>query len=270
MSQTRWLKYAGVGYLVALLQWALLIFLPEPHVPGVLLTQSLMASPVLYSFLYLLVMGALWTMVAASYELFDLRLTGGRLAKTSVFTLGTGLLWLLYLVEPLPHQAALSLSLELLKGVLLFLTLRALLAAFVATKRYQHQRQPFIYGRALLVFTGAVFVFRVIAYLALDIYQFPSPFNAFNFLWALLLGLAYGIVFCLLQRFTRRQDKKGKFLQFTLLYTAPLIMLYHVQLGLRFEWAWWDLLCRGGLDLVAVGVATFLTLQWQIDEFVDA
>ncbi|MCW0996275.1 hypothetical protein OJ922_10920, partial [Streptococcus anginosus] len=84
-----------------------------------------------------------------------------------------------------------------------------------------------IYNRALLVYTLSMVIFRFFAYRGLDIYSLGDDNLTISLVWSAMLGLTMGGVFCVLQRYLRRQDKKGKNYQFTWGFFAPAVLAYH-------------------------------------------
>lgn len=269
MKFRRYQKQVGLGFILAFLEWALLVFLPQPAVQGVMLKQPLMQQPLLYSACFLLVMTLLWSLVLRAYDDFDLRLTGSRRDKASTYTVVCSFIWLLYLMEPLPHQTQLILVVSLLKCLLIFMLLRLLIQKFLASDRYPYKRKAFIYGRALFAFSFCYTCGRLLQYLGLNTYSLETPSNIFAIFWAMVAGLGWGLVFCYLQRYAKKQDKIGKVFIFTFAYALPLLVTYHAQLYFHYDWPLSDLWLRVMIDTLALGLAAYWTVQWQLWDFMD-
>ncbi|KAA9293141.1 hypothetical protein QP168_06630 [Aerococcus urinae] len=261
----RWLRIALIGIVMSALQLVFDLFLPNPSFQGILPPSPLLESGN-YPILAFLVGWLVFTLMTAGYELIDLRLPGTKRYKTWVYLACELVVFILYLCEPLPHRLPVDYFLNSLKAVLVFMVQGALIEKLLATKRQHYQRKPFIYNRALLVYTLSMVIFRFFAYRGLDIYSLGDDNLTISLGWAAMLGLTMGGVFCVLQRYLRRQDKKGKNYQFTWGFFAPAVLAYHAFFALRYEIALVDVVSRAGVDIMAVFLATWIVLHWQIDE----
>ncbi|MDK6233946.1 hypothetical protein ACX3VT_02230 [Aerococcus sanguinicola] len=259
----------GIGGLMALVALLLELLFPDSALALIFGRPAPFATGWPYWLYFVLIMGLAFTLMTKAYDLIDLRLPGNAFYKTVVYVACELLLWLLYTAEPLPHLDLASLTINLLKGFIIFLVQYQLIRRYLATERYHYQRKAFLYWRGIAVFTASFAVFRTLGNLAFDLYQLPRNLMAFSILWASLMGFALGLVFCFLQRYLSKQDKKGKTFQFSFNFFSPLVISYHLFLVLSYDLDAVGILIRIGLDILAVLVASWIVSQWQIDEFID-
>ena len=265
----RWIKIVGIGLVMSLLHLFLFRMFKSPSVQGYLLPSRWIQTGSYDKVAF----GIGWigfTGMTAGYEWLDLRMPWKKTGKTVAYVACEWMLWCLYACEPLPHRLPIDSLLEVLKALLLFITQGVGIVLLLAREGKDYQRKPFIYGRAIVVYMEALAIFRLFAYRGLGIYGLDLGMTYLSLMWAVLLGAGVGLVFCLLHRYFKHQDKWKKTLVMTWGIFAPVVATFHSLFALIFQLAWIDILGRIGLDILAVWLATWIIVQWQVDQWIGA
>ncbi|MDO4670984.1 MAG: hypothetical protein Q4A67_05870 [Aerococcus sp.] len=266
MGRKRLLRYLLIGLITSGLMVILFYWFKNPTFQGVLAPNPLLTSG-LSPWLALIVGIPLFTWLSSAYDIVDRRLPGSKNTKAIFFSLLQGILLVLYITEPLPHRLLADYALNTVKVTLLFVIQAFILQGLLATERYQTGKRPFIYWRAICVYAITFLVSRWINYALIGVYAEPDAFISASYTWAVLMGVTIGLVFCSIQRYLTKQQRTAKALQFSLRFFAPLCVSYHVLFGLYYHISWGNLISRTALDILAVVVASFIVMQWQVNEY---
>ncbi|MDO4680779.1 MAG: hypothetical protein Q4A55_05970 [Aerococcus sp.] len=269
MGRKRLLRYYLIGAVTSVLMVILFHWFKNPTFQGVLAPNALEASgfsPWISFFVGIF----LFTWLSSAYEIVDQRLLGSKNTKAIFFSVLQGILIILYITEPLPHRLLADYSLNTIKIILLGVIQAFMLQGLLATERHHTGRRPFIYWRAVLVYAISFLIMRWVSYVLIGVYAEPETLLAVSYTWAALMGMTIGFVFCAIQRYLSKQQKTAKAFQFTLRFFAPLSVSYHVLFGLFYQLPWGDLVARCFLDILGVLIASFIVMQWQVNEYDDS
>lgn len=264
IQNKRRLLSIGIGGLMALFLVILTLWFSNPSFQAIL-AASIFVKQGTYPLLLFLFSWLVFSLATYAYTKIDFRLPGSRGFKTTLFVISELLIVLLYVSEPLPHRIDLDWVLNPLKVILLFLFQAKCIQYFLAEERLMYRPKPFFYTRGLSIYMFSFTAFRLVTYVGLDGYQLPDGQIGASLSWSLAMGFAIGLAFSSVQRYLIRQDKKGKTLLFTFYFFAVFSIGYHTYLGLTYQIAWFDLFSRCSLDIIAVALATWIVLYFQID-----
>ncbi|AMB99377.1 hypothetical protein AWM75_04945 [Aerococcus urinaehominis] len=263
MSKNRILVSLLIGGLMAASLILVQQVFPSPTFQAIFPTSPLLKSPwfiPLSGFLYTL----FFSLISYGYDLVDLRLPGSSQFKAGLYVACTGLIWLVYVSEPLPHIQGADWLLNPLRLVFIFTIQYLLIKNWLARPKGAYRPKPLLYLRGLWVFIVTVVVFRYIAYMAFGVYAMPNQALYTNIIWSFSLGLAVGLVFTILQRFLRRQDRSGKVKQFTSFFAVNCLG-YHLAYFLHYQVDLLEFAVRIFLDILAVALASYIVVNFQIE-----
>lgn len=264
-NKERWIKSLLSGVVISGVRVILASFFQNEEFQEAL-GPSILFQTDLYLPVLFLVGWPIYTLLTYSYFLVDFRMPGPKGIKVTQFVMCELLIWLLYSSEPLPHIVGSVLIVALLKTIILFMVQGKLLKLFLARERLMYRPNPFFYPRGLAVFSLVFALFRLISYAGLDIYSLDDTQLIFSLTWSAAMGFGIGLSFSVLQRFLLRQDRQGKTIQFALIFFALNSIAYHTFNVLRYDVGLSDIIIRSGMDILAVWLATYIVVQWQIEE----
>lgn len=264
-NKQRWLRSLLIGLVMAVVHVLLVILFPNESIQAIL-EPSYFYQNDLYLPAIFIVGTMIYSLMTYSYFLIDFRLPGTKAMKSMQFFLCQAIIWLIYSSEPLPHIVGIEAVITPLKLIVIFMVQALLIQYFIARERLMYQSKPFFYPRSLAIFTLVFGLFRLVSYVGFDIYALEDSQLMISVTWSLVMGCGIGLAFNVLQRYLLRQDRVGKVKQFTLMFFALNSIGYHLFILLRYNVDIVDVLTRCGLDILAVGLASYIVIHWQVEE----
>lgn len=210
-------------------------------------------------------------LLAVVFVLIQDGLTGSRMKKGLTFGLSFGMMWVVYLLEPLPHGSSTPL-IELLAypfvdGITIVL-MGVLLGRFIATNSQSPEKVHISSGvLALAAITVLFLAGRLLSYNVFHIYSsfITRPFD--TMIWAAATGLWIGIMYLLLSPGITVKSPHAKAAYFGLLTFGLDYFLFSLFLTLVFDYQIWpvgillsyaDLLVRMAIDIISVTVGVYI------------
>lgn len=137
-----------------------------------------------------------YTMIAATFLVIHKNLSGNRIIKGLKFGISCSLLWIIYLLEPLPHVLTIDITYPIADSVVL-VVMGVLLGRFISTSSQSIKKYKFTKHSLLnlgfitvLFFTG-----RMIGYTIFNIYSSFDKSPANSILWVIGAGVVIGLLF---------------------------------------------------------------------------
>ena len=194
-----------------------------------------------------------YTLIASLFLLVRTRLTGSRISQGLKYGLSCCVVWIVYLLEPLPHVAPLDRITYPVADSLALIVMGLLLGWLLGTPpRPAGQEKPALPLLPVLVVTVCFFAGRMVQYLVLDIYSSFAEKPLETAAWSLLAGAAISCVTAWLSlRISGGSRGKQAVVLGCLLFGADLL-LFNFFMPLVFDADLPDLLLRTFLDVLAV------------------
>lgn len=265
MRNKRLIYSAFIGSVMSLLHVMLEMWFPNPSFQAILKNGLAVQQGFYYPVLFIIYF-IVYTMLTFSYYLIDFRLPGPRKVKALLFVISELIIILVYRAEPMPHLIQTDWVINPIKTLLIFMVQGPLIYRLLSRQRLMFKPKPFFYTRGLYVYALVFAIFRLIAYTAFGVYGPEAEQLPPAILWAGIMGLAIGLAFSALQRYIARQNQMGKTNQFTFQFFAWIALANYAMLYLRYDIGIVDFIARMGMDILAVWLATFIVLHWQINE----
>lgn len=214
---------------------------------------------------------ATYGLLAIVFVLIQDGLMGSRMTKGLTFGLSFGIMWVVYLLEPLPHGSGTSL-IELLAypfvdGVTIVF-MGILLGRFIATNSQSPGKMRPIPGILALAAIAVLFLAgRLLSYNVFHIYSSNTtrPFD--TMIWAVATGLWIGVMYLLLCSGISVKSPIEKAAYFGLLIFGIDYFLFSLFLTLVFDYQIWpvgellsyaDLLVRVAIDIISVIAGVYI------------
>lgn len=265
MRNKRWIYSAFIGSVMSLLHVLMEMWFPNPSFQAILEDGFAVQQGFYYPLLFVIYL-VIYTVLTYAYYLVDFRLPGPKGTKATMFVISELLIILVYGAEPMPHIVDSDWVINPLKAILIFMVQGQLIYRLLARQRLMYKPKPFFYTRGLHVYIAVFAIFRFMSYMGLGIYGPEDKQLPAAILWSGILGLAIGLSFGALQRYITRQNQLGKTNQFTLGFFMWLALTNYGMMYLQYNVGLLDFIARVGMDILAVWLATFIVLHWQINE----
>lgn len=198
--------------------------------------------------------------IAALYLLIEKNLTGHGIIKGLKYGASCCAVWIVYLLEPLPHVSPMDkITYPLADGAAL-LVLGLLLGLLLTSDGPQPENKPFKtrswrdYFAVASCFIGG----RLTLYFAFDIYSSFKTHDLQTLLWTLLTGILLSIVVIWYNKHSAGQGKLKRALLSGLLLFGADLLLFNFFMPLVFKTDIADLLLRTGVDVLAATVGLLL------------
>lgn len=267
MTKKQWLNMALIVIVITILRTMIQPLIPEsgpsPFPPSSFVQSGLM--PIAFVIYGIIMLGAL----ALVFVLIQGRLPGTKLMKGLTFSLAFGVLWFVYLLEPLPHgtwQLPAALYYPVVDGVTLA-SLGLLLGMFVATdskERIAVRLSPVTLG--ILAVPVAFLAGRLVSYNVFHIYSSYAvrPFD--TMLWAFAIGLWAGIMYLMLRQGIKAKAPMAKAVFFGVIVFGINIFLndlfmpipFYMPLGGMGIFSYEDMVVRTAMDIISVTAGVYV------------
>ncbi|MGA9138643.1 MAG: hypothetical protein WBZ29_00355 [Methanocella sp.] len=261
MSKKRWLTLLAVCIAVTIVRVMLQPLIPEGENPmfttysAIYNAGLLVPAFVVFAFVVSLLLGIVFVLIEG-------RLPGTRLAKGVAFGMAYGLMWAVYLLEPLTK--VLEGSFFVLYGYpivdgLTFGMLGLLLGVFVGTdSKGPAKRRIGSETLALLAIPVAFVVIRLCCYAFSIIGSAFDIRPADTMLWAAGTGLWLGVMYFLLRPGVPGKSPLAKALFFGPVVIGINLFFFNSFVPLVFEVDYADLILRTLVDIVSVTIGVYV------------
>ncbi len=266
MAKKRWLNIILIIIVITIFRTMVQPLIPSdgssPFPPSAIVLAGLIpVAFVLYGFIML-------GLLAIVFVLIQDRLPGTRLVKGLTFGLTFGLLWFVYLLEPLPHGAWLipqALYYPIVDGVTLALT-GLLLGLFVATDSKELTAFRISPGTLAVLAVPIAFVAgRLVSYNVFHIYSAFASRTFDTMLWCSAVGLWTGIMYLMLDPGIRAKAPLAKAAFFGVVVFGVNIFLNDMFMPIPFDMPLWglgifsyeDMVVRTTMDVLSVTLGVY-------------
>ncbi len=257
------LKLIIIGILTTLVRAVFQGFIPVVGEP--LLCPSVFAEGGIMPLAFMTFGSLFYTMVAALYLLIDKNLWGNRFSKGLKFSFLFIIIWVVYLLEPLPHVMPMDkITYPLADGGAL-LVMGVLLGLFLATEKEKKEiTVKFSFLNVIIV--GLIFFLGRLA-----MYRYFGLYSSFGvkpietLLWALGTGLSIGVVYELVSPYICPNRCGLRFLVFGIVFYGVNLIAFNGFMPVVFRVDMVDLALRtvGDVTSVVIGGAICLWFDFR-------
>jgi hypothetical protein len=199
-------------------------------------------------------------LLAVVFVLIQAGLPGKRMAKGLVFGLAFGLMWAVYLFEPLPFGAGASLidtlSYPAVDGMTI-VVLGLLLGRFIGTDSEGTVKTGT--GTIALIAIPILFIAgRLLGYTVIQIYSFFTDRPLGTMLWVAVTGIWIAVMYLLLGPGIAVRSPLEKAVFFGAVALGIDLLMFNMFIPIVFEMDMADLLVRTAIDIVSVIAGVFV------------
>lgn len=202
-----------------------------------------------------------YSLIGGLFLLVRDRLPGGKLAQGLKFALAYSLIWIVYLLEPLPHVAPLDRITYLLADSLA-LVMMGLVVGALFGRSSKAKNQPIVKkpNAALdVIIVAAIFSLgRLAQYFVFNIYSLVETQLVETLIWTAVTGLVSGGVMVWLSQYIKQRTPLVDALVVGGLLFGLNLLLFNFFMPLVFKADLPDLLLRTGVDILAVTTGWWL------------
>lgn len=204
-----------------------------------------------------------YSLIASLFLFIKNQMSGNRILQGLKYGLSCCLIWIVYLLEPLPHVALLDRITYPIADSVALLVMGFMLGFLFGETKLQSERQiKSLDLKPIIVITVTFLIGRLIQYYGLDIYSNVNNKTLETIAWCLLTGVSIGIVMVWLnQHIVERDRVKRAFILGVLLFGLDLF-LFNFFMPLVFDADILDLILRTFIDISAVTLGSF-SLSYQ-------
>ena len=205
-----------------------------------------------------------YTLIASLFLLIRTRMGGNRVLQGLQYGLSCCVVWIVYLLEPLPHVAPLDRITYPIADSLALVVMGLLLGWLFgnSARRPDKAKRPFPILPVLAV-TGCFLAGRLIQYSAADIYSCFGNKPAETLLWCLLTGFMIACVMAWLNRYVGSGGRIKRALILGGLLFGIDLLLFNFFMPLVFTTDIPELILRSFIDILAVtlGCLSFSSMR---------
>lgn len=210
-------------------------------------------------------------LLAVVFVLIQDGLPGTRMKKGLTFGILFGVMWAIYLLEPVPHIEGVPLfeilAYPLADGITI-ISLGALLGRFVGTDSKSHEKgQTNSSSGALLAIAVFFTAGRILSYNVFHIYSSFAARQFDTILWATATGLWISIMYLLLRPGIPEKSPILKATYFSFVLYGIDYLLFNFFMPLVFDYQIWpvgsllsyaDLFVRASMDILSVAAGVYI------------
>ena len=201
-------------------------------------------------------------LLAVVFVLIQEGLPGKRMTKGLVFGLLFGMMWAVYLFEPLPFSADASMvdtfSYPVVDGTTIAI-LGLLLGRFIGTDSRGTGKVAISFGTLTLLAIPVLFIVgRSLGYTAIGIYSFFADRPLGTMLWVAETGIWIGVMYLLLRPGIAIRSPLAKAAFFGVIVFGIDLLMFNLFIPIVFEMDMADLLIRTAIDMISVIVGVYI------------
>ena len=196
-----------------------------------------------------------YSMIASLFLIIRNRMSGNRVLQGLKYGLSCCIVWIVYLLEPLPHVAGIDRITYPVADSLALIVMGLLLGWLFGNpaQRVDKEKPPFPILPVLAV-TGGFFAGRMIQYLVFGVYSSFDEKPLETVLWCLLTGIAISCVVAWLNLYIHSENRMLQALILGVLLFGVDLILFNFFMPLVFDADIPDLILRTFIDILAVTV----------------
>lgn len=196
-----------------------------------------------------------YSLIASLFLLIRNRMSGNRVLQGLKYGLSCCIVWIVYLLEPLPHVAGIDRITYPVADSLALIVMGLMLGWLFGNpaQRADKEKTPFPILPVLAV-TGGFFAGRMIQYLVFGVYSSFDEKPLETVLWCLLTGIAISCVMAWLNLYIHSENRMLQALILGVLLFGVDLILFNFFMPLVFDADIPDLILRTFMDILAVTV----------------
>lgn len=196
-----------------------------------------------------------YSLIASLFLLIRNRMSGNRVLQGLKYGLSCCIVWIVYLLEPLPHVAGIDRITYPVADSLALIVMGLMLGWLFGNpaQRADKEKTPFPILPVLAV-TGGFFAGRMIQYLVFGVYSSFDEKPLETVLWCLLTGIAISCVMAWLNLYIQSENRMLQALILGVLLFGVDLILFNFFMPLVFDADIPDLILRTFMDILAVTV----------------
>lgn len=213
-----------------------------------------------------------YSLIAAMFLLVYNQLSGSRVVQGLKYSVACSLIWIVYLLEPLPHAAPLDRITYPLADTFSLLVMGALVGVMLGRK--EASRNSKVLGNrnilAIVAITVLFIIGRLIQYYVLDIYSSFAEKPLETLSWCAVTGLTTACVLDWLNKHVQQSSRTANALIVGSLLFGLNLFLYNFFMPLVFDVDMTDLLLRTFVDIAAITVGCLFFSEKNIEVKIKA
>lgn len=194
-----------------------------------------------------------YSLIASLFLLIRNRMSGNRVLQGLKYGLSCCIVWIVYLLEPLPHVAGIDRITYPVADSLALIVMGLMLGWLFGNpaQRADKEKTPFPILPVLAV-AGGFFAGRMIQYLVFGVYSSFDEKPLETVLWCLLTGIAISCVMAWLNLYIHSENRMLQALILGVLLFGVDLILFNFFMPLVFDADIPDLILRTFMDILAV------------------
>lgn len=197
-----------------------------------------------------------YSLIAAMFLLVYNQLSGSRVVQGLKYGVACSLIWIVYLLEPLPHAAPLDRITYPLADTFSLLVMGALVGIMLGRK--EAKRNSKVPGnssfQAIVAITVVFIIGRLIQYYVLDIYSSFAEKPLETLIWCAVTGLTTACVLDWFNKHVQQSSRTANALIVGGMLFGLNLFLFNFFMPLVFDADMTDLLLRTFVDIAAITV----------------
>ncbi|MDR3214940.1 MAG: hypothetical protein LBT75_01510 [Bacilli bacterium] len=207
-----------------------------------------------------------YSIITGLFLLIQNGFKGNKLSKGIKYGLLLSIIWMVYLLEPLPHAKSFlsdNFAYIIADGLsLLILGILASYLLFDTNKTIKKDISFKLNDYFIIIFISIIFVLgRLVLYNFLDIYSCFESNTVITMLWCILVGIVVTTVILILIKKSNLKRGLLIFIINLVLFNGFMVLFFdmsHLPLG------WYDLLFRTLIDIISISLGMILSSQMDI------
>lgn len=196
-----------------------------------------------------------YSIIAALFLLIRDRMTGSSILKGVKYGIVCSAIWIVYLLEPLPHTAPLDrITYPIIDSVAL-LIMGVLLGLLLGKKKsFRTKRVKQNNITPVIVITVCFVIARLLQYIVIDIYSSFYNKTITTIIWTILTGFVLGCVMVWFNKYVKQQERMKKAIIVGVILFGVNLTLFNFFMPLVFNADIPDLIMRTVIDFLAITV----------------
>ena len=250
-------KLVLIGFIITLLRAMIQTVMPAGQ--QTVLPPSMFISNGSMPIVFILYGTFAYTMIAAIYLLIHKNLGGNRIIKGLKFGISCSLVWIMYLMEPLPHAPTIDIA-YLIADSAVLVAMGVLLGRFMSkstqpAKKYKFTRHSLL---SIGMITALFFTGRIIEYTIFHIYSSFDIFPLYSILWVVASGIVIGLIFDYINPFIENKRIITKSFQFGFIIFGVDLFAFNFFIPIVFNFDLKDLFIRTIMDIIFVFIGSYI------------
>lgn len=196
-----------------------------------------------------------YSILAALFLIVRDRMTGRRILKGVKYSIACSLIWMVYIFEPLPHNAPLDRITYTIADIVALLIMGILLGFLLGKKQsFRSKRVGKNDITPIIVITACFVIARLFQYIVIGIYSSFNSKAIQTMIWIVITGLVVGCVMVWFNKYIKTQERIIKAIIVGVVLFGVNLTLFNFFIPLVFNADISDLILRTVIDFLAITV----------------